>query len=126
MALRPIYAKLVKSPAAPLRKAVSNAFIVRDPEADPVKTKHGYEPDSELRDTENVPLGEDISGFLRREVLPFAADAWVDDSKARVGYEISFTRYFFEYEPPRPLEEIDAEIKASQQRILDLLAEVTS
>ena len=106
---------------APVKKAVVAALMVRDPDAEPVEG----EPDSSLRDTENVPLSEDVAEFMAREVLPFAPDAWVDDSKTKVGYEIPFTRQFYKYVPPRPLEEIDAEIKASQQRILTLLSEVT-
>jgi type I restriction enzyme M protein len=87
--------------------------------------KGNPEPDVALRDTENVPLDEDVDDYLKREVLPFAPDAWVDFTKTKVGYEIPFTRQFYKYVPPRPLAEIDADIKASQQRILALLAEVT-
>jgi type I restriction enzyme M protein len=121
--LKPILAKI----GAPTRKAIIAAFIVRDPEADPVHAKggDGYEPDPELRDTETVPIDEDIDAFMDREVVPFVPDSWVDRTKTKVGYEIPFTRHFYKYAPPRPLGEIDAEIKASQQRILKLLAEVT-
>ena len=91
--------------------------MVRDPDAEPVEG----EPDPSLRDTENVPLSEDVAEFMAREVLPFAPDAWVDDSKTKVGYEIPFTRAVLQVRAPRPLEEIDAEIKASEQRILALL-----
>jgi type I restriction enzyme M protein len=102
------------------------AFAVRDADAPVVVDSKGQpEPDTELRDTENVPLDEDIDTFLDREVRPFAPDVWVDDTKTKVGYEIPFTRQFYKYVPPRPLAEIDADIKASQQRILQLLAEVT-
>ena len=121
--LRPIYAKLTKVPAA-VKNAVSSACMVRDATAEPVPAKAGFEPDSELRDTEMVPFGEQIDEFMRSQVLPFAPDAWVDHSRTRVGYEVPFTRHFFRYEPPRPLEDIDREIRASQQRILRLLAEV--
>ncbi|HUP68362.1 MAG TPA: class I SAM-dependent DNA methyltransferase [Acidimicrobiales bacterium] len=123
-ALAPVWAKLGKI-GVPVRKAVVGAAMVRDPDAEPVPTKKGYEPDPELRDTENVPLDEAVDAFIEREVLPFAPDAWVDESKTKVGYEIPFTRHFYRYVPPRPLAEIDADIKASQQRILKLLAEVT-
>jgi len=107
-------------------KAILAELAVRDPDAEPVTDKKGNpEPDTALRDTENIPLDEDIDTYIAREVLPFAADAWVDDTKTKVGYEIPFTRQFYKYVPPRPLAEIDADIKASQQRILALLAEVT-
>ena len=100
--------------------------LLEDPEAPVVVDSKGQpEPDTELRDTENVPLDQDIDTFLDLEVRPFAPDAWVDDTKTKVGYEIPFTRQFYKYIPPRPLAEIDADIKASQQRILKLLAEVT-
>jgi type I restriction enzyme M protein len=72
-----------------------------------------------------VPLDEDAHAFLAREVLRFVPDAWVDQTKTKVGYEIPFARQFYAHLPPRPLEEIDAEIKTSQQRILALLSEVT-
>ena len=120
-----MFAKLPKVPA-PLKMAVIAACTVRDPGAPPVADAKGrHEPDPELRDSENVPLGEEIGAFMSREVLPFAADAWVDESKTKVGYEAPFTRHFYNYLPPRPLEEIDADIKTSQQRILMLLEEVT-
>lgn len=123
-ALKPVYAKLTKVPA-PVKKAIGTALMVRDPDAQPVPNKVGYEPDASLRDTENVPFAEEIDDFIAREVLPFAPDAWVDKAKTKVGYEIPFTRYFYKYEPPRPLDEIDADIKASQTRILQLLGQIT-
>ncbi len=101
-------------------------FTVRSETAPIVTDSKGQpEPDPGLRDTESVPLYEDIDTFLEHEVRPFASDAWVDDTKTKVGYEIPFTRHFYKYVPPRPLTEIDADIKASQRRILELLAEVT-
>lgn len=92
-----------------------------------------YEADPALRDNENVPLKEEIVTFFRREVQPFVPDAWIDrasvdeqDGKiGKVGYEINFNRVFFRYQPPRPLAEIDAELAQVEQRILDLLREVT-
>jgi type I restriction enzyme M protein len=123
-ALGPVWTKIGKV-GAPVRKAVIISAMVRDEEADPVRNKHGFEADAELRDTENIPLDEDVDAFIEREVLPFAPGAWVDDTKTKVGYEIPFTRLFYTYVPPRPLAEIDADIKASQQRILRLLEEVT-
>ncbi len=123
-ALKPAYTKLGKV-SQPLRNAVEVAFIVRDPAEEPVSGTSGYVPDPALRDTENVPLGEDVEAFMRQEVLPFSIDAWVDPSKTKVGYEIPFTRFFYKHVPPRAVEEIDADIKASEQRILKLLAKVT-
>ena len=69
------------------------------------------QPDPSLRDTENVPLKEDIDKYFAREVLPFAPDAWIDKKKTKIGYEIPFTRYFYKYEAPRPTTELAAEIK---------------
>jgi type I restriction enzyme M protein len=107
-------------------KAVLADLTVRDPDGDPVTDRKGsIQPDPGLRDTENIPLDEDLEEFIEREVLPYAPDAWVDETKTKIGYEIPFTRHFYKYIPPRPLAEIDADIKASQQRILALLAQVT-
>ncbi|HEX4901445.1 MAG TPA: class I SAM-dependent DNA methyltransferase [Acidimicrobiales bacterium] len=107
-------------------KGILADLAVPDPDGDPVTDKKGVvQPDPSLRDTELIPLDEDIDAFIEREVLPYAPDAWVDHDKTKIGYEIPFTRHFYRYVPPRPLAEIDAEIKASQQRILKLLAEVT-
>ena len=85
-----------------------------------------YEPDSDLRDTEQVPLLEEggIEAFLRREVLPYAPDAWYVPSSVKVGYEISFTRHFYKPQPLRPLEEIRADILALEQETEGLLAEI--
>jgi type I restriction enzyme M protein len=80
--------------------------------------------DTALRDQESVPLGEDIGEYMRREVLPWVPDAWVDESKTKIGYEIPLTRHFYTYSPPRPLEEIDAEIKALEAEIVALLSDV--
>ena len=103
----------------------------------PDKTKSTYrvryEPDSRLRDAENVPLKEDVLAYFLREVRPFVADAWMDAEATdeqdgrigKVGYEINFNRVFFKYQPPRPLKEIDKELDAVEKRILTLLKEVT-
>ena len=80
--------------------------------------------DSALRDTENVPLTEDIEEYFAREVLPFAPDAWIDKAKSKVGYEIPFTRYFYKYEAPRPSAEIMAEILEIEKELDGALAEV--
>ena len=73
-----------------------------------------------------MPLKEDVSEYLRREVLPHVPDAWVDESKTRVGYEINFNRHFYQYTPPRPLAEIEADLKSIEQDIAEMLAEVTA
>jgi type I restriction enzyme M protein len=107
-----------------LREAVLSVVATKDPTGLPVPAKKGYEPDASLRDAENIPLTEDVDAYLAREVEPFAPEAWADRSKDKVGYEVPFTRFFYKYVPPRPLEEIDSDIKASQERILFLLREV--
>lgn len=120
---------------APLRKVVLSALSERDQEADICFGVDGKpEADSELRDHELVPLGEDWREYLKREVLPFVPDAWVDETYTdptdkqvgRVGYEINFNRYFYKYVPPRPLEEIDAELKTLESEIANLLKEVAA
>ena len=85
-----------------------------------------YEPDADLRDTEQVPLLEDggIEAFLTREVLPHAADAWSDPASVKIGYEISFTRYFYKPQPLRTLEEIRADILALEKETEGLLGEI--
>ena len=77
--------------------------------------------DSSLRDTENVPLSEDVQSYFEREVLPHAPDAWIDEAKTKVGYEIPFNRHFYVFTPPRPLAEIDAELKDCTDRILQMI-----
>jgi type I restriction enzyme M protein len=79
-------------------------------------------PDANLRDTENVPLREDVDTYFQREVLPHAPDAWIDREKTKVGYEIPFNRHFYVFKPPRPLAEIDAELKGVTDRILTMIA----
>lgn len=79
-----------------------------------------------MRDTENVPLKESIEEYFQREVLPHVSDAWIDHTKTKVGYEIPLNRHFYRYEPPRPLEEIEADIRRLEGEILTLLSEVTA
>ncbi|MFF5768535.1 N-6 DNA methylase [Streptomyces tanashiensis] len=110
---------------APFAKAVRETIGVRDPEGEVQKIKGTPEPDSDLRDFENVPLGEDVEEYLKREVLPHVPDAWIDHTKTKIGYEIPFTRHFYVYKPPRPLAEIDAELKSLEAGIQALLGEVT-
>jgi len=83
-------------------------------------------PDPALRDFENIPLKEDIDAYFRREVVPHTPDAWMDRSKDKVGYEINFNRHFYRYTPPRPLAEIDADLKQAEEEVLRLLKEVTA
>lgn len=83
-----------------------------------------YEPDTDLRDTENVPLGQDIQEYFEREVLAHVPDAWIDETKSTIGYEISFTRYFYNYVPPRSLEEITKEILALEKETDGILNEI--
>jgi len=111
--------------AAPMVKALVGAIGEHDPDAEICRDAKGnVEPDTALRDTERVPLSEDIEEYVAREVLPHVPDAWVDHAKTRVGYEIPFTRHFYVYTPPRPLEEIDAEIAARIKRISELFEQV--
>ncbi|GGE28238.1 hypothetical protein GCM10011345_37880 [Gemmobacter megaterium] len=118
---------------APVKKAILSALSERDEDAEVCTDKDGTpEPDTDLRDHELVPLNEDWRAYVQREVLPFVPDAWVDETYTdaqdggvgRVGYEINFNRYFYKYVPPRPLEEIDAELKALEAEITGLLQEV--
>jgi type I restriction enzyme M protein len=78
-----------------------------------------------LRDTENVPLSEDVETYFKREVLPHAPDAWIDHEKTKVGYEIPFNRHFYVFKPPRPLAEIDAELKGVTYRIMTMIKGLT-
>lgn len=120
---------------APVKKAILSSLSERDPEAEVCTDRRGNpEPDPELRDAENVPLSEDIHDYFEREVLPHVPDAWIDENVrdpkdggiGKVGDEINFNRYFNRYEAPRPLEEIDAEIKSVEAEILEMLREVTT
>jgi type I restriction enzyme M protein len=118
---------------APVKKAILTALSERDESATVCLDKDGNpEPDSELRDFELVPLKEDWKTYVAREVTPFAPEAWVDETYiddadkgvGRIGYEINFNRYFYRYVPPRPLAEIDAELKTLEADIAGLLKEV--
>jgi len=112
--------------SAVLLKALLMALAERDETADICTDAKGNpESDPELRDYENVPLKENVDEYMKREVLPHVPDAWVDESKTKVGYEININRYFYEYTPPRPLEKIEADLKKIEKEIADMLAEVT-
>jgi type I restriction enzyme M protein len=111
---------------APELKAVLGALEERDETAEICHDRDGKpEPDPELRDTESVPLKGGIAEYFKREVLPHVPDAWIDETKTKVGYEIPLNRHFYRYEPPRPLQVIEADIKALEQEIMHLLANVT-
>ena len=110
-------------------KLIYDTFTQKDETAEPVikkKTKEGviYESDSELRDTENVPLKEDIEEYFQREVLPHVGDAWIDYEKTVRGYEISFTKYFYKFKPLRSLEEIAADIFALEAETEGVLRQI--
>ncbi len=121
--------------SAPQLKAVMNALSERDSEADIcVDSKGNPEPDTGLRDYENVPLRESIYEYFEREVKPHVPDAWIDESKRDekdgevgiVGFEIPFNRYFYEFTPPRPLEEIDADLNECTDRIKQMIEELSA
>jgi len=95
-----------------------------DEDGNPILKKNKPQADSSLRDTENVPLKEDIEEYFKREVLPFAPDSWIDTKKSKVGYEIPFTRYFYKYEAPQPSAEIMAEIINLETELSRSLEEV--
>lgn len=103
-------------------------IVVERPEKDEsgnIITKNGKPvADTNLRDTENVPLKEDIQEYFKREVLPYAPDAWIDEKKTKVGYEIPFTRYFYKYVPPRPSEKIMSEILELENSLDGSLGEI--
>jgi type I restriction enzyme M protein len=105
----------------PLRDEFGNVVVVERG-----KNKGKPQADSTLRDAENVPLDEDIHAYFRREILPHAEDAWIDESKTKVGYEIPFNRQFYVFEPPRPLEEIDADLKGVTDRIKAMIEELAA
>lgn len=120
--------------AAPIKKAIVSALSEKDESAAICRNKDGNpEPDPDLRDTESVPLSERIETFFEREVKPHVPDAWIDTTKRDekdgevgiVGYEINFNRYFYRYQPPRPLEAIESDIRTIEKDIVRMLAEVT-
>jgi type I restriction enzyme M protein len=143
---RKVLTKILRLVPKALEKQLWDALAVPDPEAPIVTNQKGEpEPDPELRDNENVPLPSvpvtwvenpdsrlasqeyrtTVESYMVVEVLPYVADAWVDHSKTKLGYEIPFTRHFYKYAPPRPVAEIDTEIKALEADIQNLLHEVT-
>jgi type I restriction enzyme M protein len=138
---RPSFEKALKKAAdehgakldATLKKALLSALSERDESAEICRDKdRNPEPDANLRDTETVPLAESIDSFFEREVTPHVPDAWIDQGKRDekdgkigiVGYEINFNRWFYTYQPPRPLGEIEADIKKIEGEIMEMLREV--
>lgn len=133
-----------KTPDAKLLKVKGNKTFIsallasfgrKDPEAEPVTDSNGeLVPDTDLTDYENVPYLEDIDDYFAREVLPHVPDAYIDENfiddkdkrLGRVGYEINFNRFFYQYQPPRKLHDIDEDLKQVEAEIADLLAEVAS
>jgi len=130
----------------PAEKALYGALAVRDEQAPALPDRKGNpEPDPDLRDNENVPLPaialsyvpdttdrlnrpeflSAVSDYMKAEVLPYVLDAWVDTDKMKVGYEIPLTRHFYKYIPPRPLAEIDAELRELEAEVQRLVAQVT-
>ena len=112
--------------STPELKIVLEALSEKDESAEICRDAKGKpEPDADLRDTENVPLKENIEEYFKREVLPHVPDAWIDHSKTKVGYEIPLNRHFYRYEPPRSLEAIAADVKVLKTEIVAMLAEIT-
>ena len=110
--------------STPELKAVLAALGERDETAEICRDRDGQpEPDADLRDTETVPLKESIEAYFKREVLPHVPDAWIDTTKTKVGYEIPLNRHFYRYEPPRPLEVIETDIKRLEADIMEMLKE---
>ncbi len=145
-AVRDVLVAVIGEKPAPLVNAITIALAVRDPEAPVITDRRGNaKPDSTLRDNENVPLPttrvsheadttrrldnieyrKAINDYLEEEVHPYVPDAWHDPTKTKIGYEVPLTRHFYTSTPPRPLEEIDTEIKTLETEIQALLAEVT-
>ena len=139
---RPKFVKLLKAALkaqvvelkSPALKALLKALGDRNPEADVCMSKGKPEADSGLRDYENVPLGESVYDYFEREVRPHVADAWIDEGKCDeldgevgiVGFEIPFNRHFYVFEPPRPLEEIDRDLKECTDRIKQMIEELSA
>ena len=113
--------------SAPERKAILAALSEPDPHAEKCRDHRGNpEPNPRLRDTETVPLSDDINEYMKREVLPHIPDAWVDHTKTKTGYEIPLNKHFYTYEPPRPLHEIKTDLQTLENQIGQLLSQITA
>jgi len=115
---------------APVRKAILSVMSEQDENGEICRDNKGnIEADTQLRDYENVPLDEDIQEYFEREVQPYVPDAWINESMTdekdgeigKVGYTINFNQYFYEYQPPRPLQEIEDDINKLENEILEIL-----
>jgi type I restriction enzyme M protein len=125
--LRATFAKAKVDVPTPAFKAVMSALSERDATADICADNKGRpEPDAELRDNEGVPLKEDIHTYFEREVTPHVPDAWIDETKTIIAYEVPFTRHFYKYKALRPLAEIEREIRQLEGEIQGMLGEVLS
>lgn len=110
------------------QKLFRSVFTRSDAKAKPVpkaRRDEGFEADADLRDFESVPLNEDVDSYFEREVKPHVPDAWMDRSKDKIGYEINFNRHFYVFTPPRPLAQIDKDLKQAEEDVVRLLREVT-
>jgi type I restriction enzyme M protein len=106
-----------------------SVFTLTDPDAQPVldeKAGDGFLPDTELREYEKVPFSEEPEDFLRREITPYKPEAWLNPDRSTVGYEINFERYFQVFAPPRPVAEIEADLRRAEEEIARLLSKVIS
>jgi len=122
--LRGAFQKAKLDVPMPVFKAMMSALSERDETAEICTDSKGRpEPDVDLRENENVPLKEDINTYFRREVLPHVPHVWIDEGKTKIGYEIPFTRHFYEYKALRPLAEIEGEIRALEAEIQGMLDE---
>lgn len=125
--LRSVFQKAKIDVPTPVFKAIMSGLCERDATADICTDSKGRpEPDAELRDQESVPLKEDIQTYFKREVLPHTPDAWIDESKTKIGYEIPFTRHFYRYKALRSLSEIEGEIRTIEAEIQGMLGQVVS
>lgn len=135
--LKELKAAFVESDApfdAKLQKVVLQTMSEQNDEADVIcDAKGNPEPDSSLRDTENIPLGQDVQEYFEREVIPYVPNAWIntkvtdhkDGELGKIGYEIPFTRHFYEYKPPRDLKEIETDIQETEEELAKLLKDLT-
>ncbi len=124
--LRTILRRAGQKLPTPLFNGIVAGLSERDETAEPCMKGGSPEPDPDLCDTENVPLKEDIQAYFEREVLPHVPDAWIDHDKTRKGYEIPFTRHFYRFVPPRPLDEIDADLRRLSTEIQGMLREIAA
>ena len=112
------------------KKTILNAVSWKDESAQPVIKKRErdgtfhYEPDPDLRDTEKVPLTQEINDYFQAEVVPYVPDAWIDEKKTVKGYQISFSKYFYRYQPLPSLKEITADVLALTQETKDILQNI--